>query len=165
MRLGLLILLSALGAPLAADDGADAIVGTWYVESKRGDAHITIDREWNEYTGRITWLAEPNWPPDDELGMAGQPKTDRANPDPELRGRPILGLRILEGLEYDGDGVWTGGRIYAADEGKTYRCKAKLEDPGTLKFRGFIGFSLLGRSIEWTRVHPDDIDAADGNGQ
>lgn len=89
------------------------------------------------------------------LGSSGdpvdRPKTDVNNPDPMLRSRPLIGLELFEGFRYDGDGEWSGGTIYDPNNGKTYRCKLKLVGPDTLKVRGFIGISLIGRSETWTR--------------
>jgi uncharacterized protein (DUF2147 family) len=57
-------------------------------------------------------------------------------------------------LSRDGDGAWSGGFIYDPNSGKTYRCKLKLKDRNTLKLRGYIGISLLGRTDVWTRQEP-----------
>jgi len=70
----------------------------------------------------------------------------------ELKGKKIIGMTILRGLEKDGD-EWTGGTILDPKNGKTYRCKVALEDGGKkLKVRGFIGISLLGRTQYWKRA-------------
>lgn len=135
---------------LAADPGADAILGLW--ATKDDEAHVDITKSGEQYSGKIVWLEEPIYPPDDEQGMAGLEKVDRENPDPALQKRPILGLEIVSGFTYVGDGLWKGGRIYDPDNGKTYKSKMTLRDDGVLDVRGFIGFSLLGRTTEWTRV-------------
>ena len=57
-------------------------------------------------------------------------------------------------LSGDGDGAWSGGFIYDPNSGKTYRGKIKLTDPDTLRLRGYIGISLLGRTEVWKRQHP-----------
>jgi uncharacterized protein (DUF2147 family) len=146
-----LILLVAWSAAAGAD--GDAIVGVWQTQPEdHGYAHIEIEPQGDEYVGKIVWLSEPDYPEDDADGMGGQPKIDRENPDPALRERPIVGLRLLQGLEYAGDGRWKNGRIYDPANGKSYKCQMKLEDDGSLKVRGFIGFSLLGRSTVWTPV-------------
>ncbi|MBU8893248.1 MAG: DUF2147 domain-containing protein, partial [Bacteroidales bacterium] len=43
--------------------------------------------------------------------------------------------------------------IYDPKEGKTYKCFMWFEDGDDkiLHVKGFIGFSLLGREVEWTR--------------
>jgi uncharacterized protein (DUF2147 family) len=140
-------------APLLAADG-DAVVGVWATDpdDEGGQAHIEIYANGDRYDGRIVWLEEPVYLPGDEDGEAGQAKVDTENPDPALRSRPILGMVLMEGFEYDGKGTWHKGTIYDANDGKTYKCKMRLEGEDTLKVRGFIGFSMIGRTEEWTRV-------------
>ena len=129
----------------------DAILGIWATD--KAEAHIEISRtEEGTYTATIIWLEEPFYPPDDEGGMAGQPRVDRENPDPELRDRPIEGLLIMRGLEYDGDREWVDGEIYDPETGNTYSSEIWLTDEGTLKVRGYVGFSLFGRTTEWTPI-------------
>lgn len=145
----------AAGPPAAAQPaGADAIVGLWATEedAEDGRAHVEIVRRGDGFEGRIVWLEKPVYDADDERGMGGQPKIDRENPDPALRQRPLLGLTMVQGFEAAGGGRWQGGTIYDPDNGKTYRCKAWLEEDGSLGLRGYIGISLLGRSTRWTRV-------------
>ena len=153
------ILLTAIffliitGIPTYAfgDDNGDTIIGTWLTTKSTGEkVHIEIFKKDNKYSGKISWLEVPEYPADDE--MAGKPKIDRNNPDPKLRTRPILGLEMLTGFEYAGKNKWKNGRIYDPENGKTYKCKMKLKDNGELKIRGYIGFSMLGRTTTWTRV-------------
>ncbi len=77
---------------------------------------------------------------------------DRKNPDPSLRTRPLLDLKMVEGLEYVGDGQWKNGTIYTADTGKSYRFQAKLRPGGVLEVRGYAGLTPFGRTAVWTRV-------------
>jgi uncharacterized protein (DUF2147 family) len=153
----LIAILVVCAAPLLAGDG-DAIVGVWLTPqgNEDGQAQIKITANNGTYEGEIIWLEIPVYPADDEQGMAGQAKVDRENPDESLRTRPIVGLEIMHDFSYAGDGKWKGGTIYAPDEGKTYKCKLTLEDDGTLKVRGYIGVSLLGRTEVWTRVASGD---------
>ncbi|HET7649829.1 MAG TPA: DUF2147 domain-containing protein [Gammaproteobacteria bacterium] len=132
------------------DAGADAILGTWVTEG--GKAHVAISRAAGAYQGRIVWLKEPDYPVDDKQGMGGQAKVDRENPDAGLRNRPIIGLALVSGFHYAGDGVWTDGTIYDPESGKTYRCKITLRKDGSLNVRGYVGFSLFGRTTVWTRL-------------
>ncbi len=64
--------------------------------------------------------------------------------------KPILGLDILDGLKEDGD-EWSGGKILDPKNGKYYKCYIKLTEEDTLKLRGYIGISLLGRTEYWYR--------------
>lgn len=65
--------------------------------------------------------------------------------------KPILGMQILSGLKKDKD-EWSGGKILDPKNGKEYKCYIKLESPDKLKIRGYIGFSLLGRTAYWQRA-------------
>ena len=69
----------------------------------------------------------------------------------ELKDKPVIGLRILWDLRKDGD-QWTGGKVLDPENGKSYRCIVAMQEDGkTLKVRGFIGFSLIGRTQYWLR--------------
>lgn len=146
----LLLALAAVTARAQQPAGGDAIVGLWSTEDD--EAHVEISKRGDTYAGKIVWLSEPVYPPDDDRGMAGQTKVDRNNPDTSLRTVPILQLEIMSGFDYAGDGLWKNGTIYDPDNGKTYKCKMTLRDDGTLGVRGYIGFSLLGRTSTWTPV-------------
>jgi len=147
---GVLFLLSVV--PLHAGEG-DAVLGLWLTDpdDAGGAARVEITRDGESYSGRIVWLAEPVYSAEDGPEWEGRAKVDRENPDPALRSRPVLGLEIVGGFHYEGKGKWSGGTIYDPNNGKTYRCWMKLKD-GKLKVRGYIGFSMLGRTTYWTRV-------------
>jgi uncharacterized protein (DUF2147 family) len=69
----------------------------------------------------------------------------------ELKNKPLLGMTIMQGMKQNGD-AYEGGKILDPDNGKTYRCKLKLDETGNkLEVRGFIGISLFGRSQTWVR--------------
>lgn len=151
------VLLAVAWIPASADDGG-AVLGVWATDpdNEDGQAHIEIYREGDTFAGKIIWLEEPIYPPDDDGGMAGREKVDRENPDEGLRSRPVLGLEMMSGFVYAGGGKWKKGTIYAPDEGKTYKSKLTLVDDDTLNVRGFIGISLLGRTEQWTRVPAEE---------
>ncbi len=72
----------------------------------------------------------------------------------EKHNQPIVGMVILTGLKQDNE-QWDGGKILDPLNGKYYSCSARVMDGGKkLKVRGYIGFSLLGRSQDWIRA-PD----------
>ena len=122
-----------LTAPAHADQAA--IAGIWLSED--GDGLIEIRIDGDNLSGTI--LGSPNEDPD-------RPTTDIHNPDPALRNQPLIGLDILRGFSYDGEDAWSGGFVYDPNNGKTYHAKLKLTGRNTLKLRGFIGISLLGRT-------------------
>jgi len=65
--------------------------------------------------------------------------------------KPIEGLVIMKGLEKDGT-EYNGGKILDPKNGKYYKCYIELEEKNKLKLRGYIGFSMLGRTEYWNRV-------------
>ncbi|MBB6182763.1 DUF2147 domain-containing protein [Oleiagrimonas soli] len=66
--------------------------------------------------------------------------------------QPIEGMTFVWGLTRDGD-EWDGGRILDPKSGKVYKASMQLVDGGQkLKVRGYIGFSLLGRTQVWLRT-------------
>jgi len=50
----------------------------------------------------------------------------------------------------DGKSEYEDGKIYDPPSGKTYTCKAWLEND-KLHLRGYLGFSLLGKTVVWHR--------------
>lgn len=66
------------------------------------------------------------------------------------KNKPIQGMVIIKGLTKDGD-EYNGGKITDPKNGKSYKCILALESKDKLKVRGYIGFSLIGRSQYWTR--------------
>jgi uncharacterized protein (DUF2147 family) len=58
---------------------------------------------------------------------------------------------VMRGLRKAGE-YYNGGDILDPDTGSVYRCTFRIEDQGRkLIVRGFIGFSLFGRTQTWTR--------------
>ncbi len=146
------LLLTLLFPVILAASGysADSVTGLWEVEE--GDGHIEIYRCGEKYCGSIVWLKEPLYPSDDKGKMAGKPLVDRENPKKELKGRPLIGLRMMEGYTYRGNNLWDEGRIYNNENGKTYSSRITLKSRDRLELRGYIGIPLLGGSTVWKRI-------------
>lgn len=119
----------------------NAIIGLWYNTEKT--AQIEIMKSGSGFIGKIIWLNNPN--------PEGKPATDKHNSNHKLRNRPLMGLAILDGLKYVG-GIWKGGDIYDPNSGKTYSCELKLKSDKTLEVKGYLGFSFVGKTVEWTRI-------------
>lgn len=78
-------------------------------------------------------------------------KTECTECSGDKKNKPIVGLEIIWDLKKDGD-EYTGGHILDPKNGKTYKAKiAVIENGEKLKVRGFIGFSLLGRTQTWLK--------------
>jgi len=147
------LLLLPLFASAARADDADAVLGTWLTQD--GKSQVQIERHDGVYEGRIVWLKEPKYTALDKEGVPGHPKVDLRNPDKALQARPIIGLPLIQGFKYAGDGVWSDGTIYDPRNGKTYSCKMTMMMDGRLKVRGYVGISLFGETEIWTRPTAD----------
>jgi uncharacterized protein (DUF2147 family) len=137
-------LILATTAIFAQDE--NKVIGTWFASN--GESKVNIVKGTNgKFSGTVVWLKEPN--------RDGKPKTDFKNPDEKLRSRPTLGLTILSGFVYDSDDKeWEDGTIYDPKDGKTYKCIMWFEkDPNQLHVKGYIGFSLIGKEVLWTKTN------------
>lgn len=77
------------------------------------------------------------------------PVCDKCSGD--RKDKPVKGMVILWGIKQKGD-VWEGGQILDPASGKVYSVKVTPVDGGRkLEVRGFMGFSLLGRTQTWVR--------------
>ncbi|WP_068879316.1 DUF2147 domain-containing protein [Phenylobacterium sp. CCH12-B4] len=149
-RLALLAAALVLAAPAAAQPRAD-IGGRWATE---GFASIVEFRpcaaDPQTQCGRIVWLWSPN--------ERGRPRTDARNPDAGLRSRPLLGVELVQGLRQTAPGVWTQGRLYNPDDGRTYGGSVRLKG-GVLELEG-CALKVVCRAQTWRR--PQDVVAAAG---
>jgi uncharacterized protein (DUF2147 family) len=124
--------------PLDTRLPAEAIVGQWLTEDKKGHVRVTRQND-GTYVGVLTWAA------------AGAPPKDVNDKDPKLRDRSMLGLVLMWHLRYD-DGDYVDGYIYDPENGDTYTMKAELLGADTLKLRGYVGVPLFGQSQTWSRL-------------
>lgn len=123
------LLVSAVLMTLATPAYAAApIAGRWYTDNR--DSIIEIDQCGARMCGRVVRILKPT--PD------GKPPIDSNNPDPSLRGRPILGMTLFQGFS-DGGSEWTGGTLYDPRAGKAYKGKLVRTQDGKLKVTGCWG--------------------------
>ncbi|MBV9128079.1 MAG: DUF2147 domain-containing protein [Verrucomicrobia bacterium] len=140
--LPLLTLLCCAALLARAEDlGNVSPVGLW----KNDDAKFEIFDSGGKLGAKIVSLTQPNTP-------EGKPKTDIHNPDASRHGDSLLGMVFMRGFTPAGNGRWENGTIYDPKTGKTYSCYMQLENKDTIRVRGFIGISALGRTQIWTRV-------------
>ena len=144
--------LFACQISMRAAEPCDAALGVWSTTDDRSE--IRIFKQGDKFFGQIISLKKPNWPANAPQGMGGKPKNDRKNPDPALRSRAVAGIQMMEDFTYSGGTEWGGGRIYDPESGKTYKCKMWLTGTNQLKVHGYVGFSLIGRTVIWTRKSP-----------
>lgn len=139
--------LMFLAMPNAAK--ADAFGGLWLTENGKAVVELAPCPE-QSICGSIYWLRED------------AKQYDYMNPDPELRQRPLCGLKFMGGFRPDGLAAWEGGSIYKIDDGDTYHAEMSINDDGTLHLRGHIGVSFIGKSQTWTRVNPAQYKRCEG---
>lgn len=120
----------------------NAIEGTWITqddETGRKKSEVLIYKENGKLYGKITKLLLP----EDEGKKCVNCKGKNKN-------QPIEGMVIIKDLELEDD-TWEDGTILDPKSGKVYDCYIGFQDGNTLKVRGFLGFSLLGRTQIWKR--------------
>lgn len=132
--------LALAGSATAATIKADDITGVWRTKS---GGYVQIFRNGKRFDGIVVGSVD------------GKPRYDTKNPDPNKRGRRLLGVTILHSLHYEGGKDFGGGHIYDPANGKVYKAKATLVGPDTLNARGYIGLSLFGKTQTWHRIAPN----------
>lgn len=133
----------------------ETIIGTWITIGDQGQdkgkqtSYIEIYEKDGLYFGKIAKLLQP--------ADADNPKQLCLKCKGDLKNKPIVGIVNVmnmkktdkvdskKGLEY------SGGTILDPDNGETYKCTMWVKGD-ILTARGFIGISLLGRSVEWQRL-------------
>ncbi len=139
------LLLAVFMMPLLGFSQSEEILGTWLNEKK--DSKIEVYKENGKFYGKIIWLKNNT----NEDGTS--PKLDIQNEDAAERKLPIEGKVILKDLEWDADDEeWQDGTIYDPRGGSVYSCFGRMEAKDKLYLKGYVGFSLIGRSTIWTRV-------------
>jgi uncharacterized protein (DUF2147 family) len=145
-RAALAIVVLVVGARVARS-AADTPAGLWRtIDDKTGKDRslVRITEHGGVYDGTVEQILITL--PDDDPNHLCRHCTG------DLKDKPIVGMTILRGLKKAGDATYDGGEILDPKNGKTYSAKATLEDGGRkLDVRGYIGFSLIGRSQTWLR--------------
>lgn len=145
----MLILLPIFILLFAEIDQNQFLSDYWLISSE--DAIIKIYYEDGEYKGKLAWYL-PSDNPDKNL------KYDKNNPDKSLQNRLVWDIDILWGLKWDGE-KWSGGTLYDAQSGSKYSCYAEYIDQNTIKFRGYLWLSFIGKSETFRRITISEKDS------
>lgn len=131
----------ALGADVLA--GELSPVGLWKtIDDKTGKPRGVV--RIYEVNGELFGKIVSTFDPAEAKQVCGLCTGDRKD-------KPVIGMVILRHMKKH-DAEYAGGDIMDPDTGSVYRCKLRLGDNGAkLELRGFIGFSLLGRTQIWSR--------------
>jgi uncharacterized protein (DUF2147 family) len=147
------LLLLSLGLPclLVAKPNMNSALGYWNtVDDKTGKVlsvvHFYQQQENPTFSGKIAKICQ----------IEGQKSHDKCIQCKGLEhNKPILGLRIIYGMSLTDPQklLWENGRALDPKSGSVYRAKMWLTDGGKkLHLRGYIGFSLFGRTEIWHRA-------------
>ena len=127
---------------------AQDISGLWHsIDDKTGTSkailEIRKDKN-NAFIAKIIKITpRPGYTPKETCVNCPAPYTNK----------PILGLDVLTGLQFDRQNQYKGGKILDPLTGKIYSMSAKLSPNGKrLQMRGYIGVSAIGRRQTWIRA-------------
>ena len=84
--------------------------------------------------GFCATIAVPKSRLDPETGAAW---TDKHNPEAALRGRPLVGVSVIDARTTDGPGRWSG-RLYNVDTGNSYAGRLREIDADTIRIEGCV---------------------------
>ncbi len=79
-----------------------------------------------------------------------KPWTDKRNPDPSKRSRPVIGLMALISMLLESPGKWTG-KLYNYEDGQTYDGHIIEQGPNNVRVEGCAAPGLCGGD-DLTRV-------------
>jgi len=136
-KLFLLLCLITLSSHVVAQD----ILGKWETYDDKTGAKksvVEIFKKDDKYFGKIVERFSK-----DKDKVCTECEGDKKN-------KPLTGLVIIENLEKD-DGKFIDGTITDPETGDVYDLNMELIEKNKLKVRGYIGFSLLGRTQYWLR--------------
>ena len=131
--------------PALSAEEREQVIGLWASDG----SIFSVYEEKGELHGEIIALKDPVYTATEDATRAGMTRVDDNNPDEALRVRPIVGLEMFAGYQFEDD-QWQGN-IYDPESGKTYKSKVQLARDGRLEIRGYIGIPMFGRTAQF---HP-----------
>ena len=140
MRILIISLLIIFSATISF---AQSPIGKWKTiddETKEEKSILEIYKQDGKLYAKVIQLFRE--PDEEQNPLCDECSGDRKN-------KPILGMVIMWDMEKDDD-QWEG-KILDPENGKTYSCYIEMEEDNKLKVRGYVGFSLLGRTQYWYR--------------
>ncbi len=135
----LLLLLSFL---LSANIFAQGIVGKWKTFDDKTKAITSIFEIYEDngaYYGKILLI------------LNEQNKDICKTCEGKYHNKSLKGIVILNDLVKNGE-IYEDGNITDPQNAKNYSCNVELITKNKLKIRGYIGFSIFGRTQYWYRV-------------
>lgn len=121
------------------------IIGLWQSrgdDGKNAESDIRIWNDGDEYKAKIEKIYDKE---------ALYNKCTECDKDDPRYNQRILGMTILYKMKKTGSNEWANGKILDPETGNIYDCKMWIDD-GQLVIRGYLGFSMFGRSQKWIRL-------------
>ena len=137
-----LIIAAILAQSLFANASTDPS-GLWKTHDDKGKptGYVRVQEDNGVYTGVI----EKGLDTDKEEKYCTACKDER-------KGQRLIGMTMMKNVKSKGEG-YEGTEILDPFSGNTYRVKLSLKEAGKkMEVRGFVGFSLFGRTQMWERV-------------
>lgn len=142
------LFLVMMGCTASAQSVANCeqICGKWISAEK--NLVVQVYRENGGYVARIVWFNNP------DNTKAIETYLDEKNPDKHLRNRKLVGLNVLNKLNYNSKtNSWEDGSIYDSTSGKTWNACAYVADDGCLKVTGYWHFKFIGKTLTFNKVN------------
>lgn len=135
MRIFALLAATVAFTTSAVADPMAEMAGRW--RDSDGESEIEIARCGPALCGTIVWLKEP--------------RIDKANPDPALRARSLMGVRVLLGFRSEPGAATLSGEGYNPEDGRSYKTTLELKSRTTLSVKGCVMGGLICDDDIWTR--------------
>lgn len=110
--------------------------GVWLTKQK---AQITIKRCGQNFCGIVSKPAKP--------GLR-----DIYNPDPSLKGRPIMGMPLLKVSRTGSKSGRLPGELYNPLDGKMYEGSLQMRSNDKLRVKGCVFFNVICLHEDWVRI-------------
>ncbi len=105
--------------------------------SETGETRVRIARCGAAYCGTI-------------ISVQGEAK-DVNNPDPNLKGRNLVGIQMISNIQPTSDGFT--GQLYNYKDGRTYSGKMSFAGGKSMQLSGCVFGGLICRSQTWAKVN------------
>lgn len=144
LMVGILMLLTGFVA-VAANQVNISPIGNWTTINDQTNKPNSIVQIW-QHKGMLFGKVTKIYMQPGDTGYCN-------NCSGDLKNKPVKGMTIMWNLKRASEYRWSKGTILDPKIGKIYSCYLTVAPDGrTLKLRGYIGFSLLGRTQTWIRV-------------
>jgi uncharacterized protein (DUF2147 family) len=144
-KLLLFIFLSGWVTAATPVSNPDMVCGKWMSTEKNLIVQVYLEK--GDYKAKVVWFLNTDTSkPMDEW-------TDEKNPNPALRDRKLIGMSILENMDYiPKTRTWENGKIYDAKNGRHWSASAYIDNSRLLKVTGYWQFKFIGRTMAFTRI-------------